>query len=116
MSFDIVTTPRFTRELKRLCKRYASMRKDMDEFETSITENPLQGTDLGNGLRKVRLRIASKGKGKSGGGRVITLTTYLNEDDGELYLLFIYDKSERASVSKAELNQLLAELELFDQA
>ena len=36
-------------------------------FLHSLQSNPLQGVDLGKGLRKIRMSIASKGKGKSGG-------------------------------------------------
>lgn len=71
-----------------------------------MQENPHQGADLGNGLRKVRMSITSKGKGKSGGARVITFTAIISEDDAEILLLTIYDKSEKETITDAELKEL----------
>ena len=64
------------------------------------------GADLGNGFRKVRLAIKSKSSGKRGGARVITLTILFSTDEAEVGLLYIYDKSDRASISIKELNAL----------
>lgn len=57
-----------------------------------MRENPQQGADLGKGLHKVRMSITSKGKGKNGGARVITLTTLISKTDTDVILLTIYDK------------------------
>ena len=72
-----------------------------------LEQNPLLGTDLGDGLRKVRMKITSKGKGKSGGARVITFTLVVSQQDAVLNLLYIYDKADRASISEKEIEQLL---------
>lgn len=71
----------------------------------------MQGTDLGNRLRKIRLAITSKGKGKSGGARVITYTITVQEEGIEVTLLTIYDKSDRENVSDKELLDLLKQCE-----
>ncbi len=55
----------------------------------------------------MRLAIASKGKGKSGGGRIIT---YVVTEDAEVYLLSIYDKSDYDTVDTKAMKQLAAEL------
>lgn len=68
--------------------------------------NPLSGVDLGSGFRKLRLAIKSKGSGKSGGARIITVLLDCS-DDGEVGLFFLYDKSERYSISDRELKDLL---------
>ncbi|MDO4819359.1 MAG: hypothetical protein Q3994_03160 [Prevotella sp.] len=39
----------------------------------------MQGNNLGNGVYKVRIAIASKGGGKSGGGRIVTYTVKESE-------------------------------------
>jgi hypothetical protein len=65
------------------------------------------GTDLGNGLRRIRLRITSKDKGKSGGARVLTYTVIVSRQDAVLNLLYIYDKADRASLSAKEIKSLL---------
>ena len=67
-------TAEFKRQIKRLHKKYASLQSDYEQLINELTQNPFAGTDLGNGIRKVRMAIKSKGKGKSGGARVITYT------------------------------------------
>lgn len=88
-------------------KRYASFADDYENLLTDLKANPRLGTDLGGGLRKIRMAITSKGKGKSGGARVITYTVIVQVDETEINLLTIYDKAERESISKEELKELL---------
>lgn len=94
------------REAKRLKKHYASFTDDYARLLEELHANPTLGTDLGGGLRKIRMRIASKGQGKSGGARV-SLTVILSVEETEIDLLYIYDKAERASISAAEIDDLL---------
>lgn len=107
MNYNIVLDRTFEREVKRLSKRYASLKEDLKELRDELERNPFAGTDLGGGLRKIRMRIASKGKGKSGGARVITFTVIVAIDETEINLLYIYDKAERSSISSKELEELL---------
>lgn len=107
MNYSIVLDKTFEREVKRLSKRYASLKEDLKELRCELEQNPLSGIDLGGGLRKIRMRIASKGKGKSGGARVITFTVVIAVDETEINLLYIYDKAERSSISTKELEELL---------
>lgn len=72
-----------------------------------LEANPNLGTDLGGGLRKIRMSIASKGRGKSDGARVITFSVIISVEETEVNLLTIYDKSERESISRAEIEHLL---------
>ncbi|MAE85740.1 MAG: hypothetical protein CMB80_23590 [Flammeovirgaceae bacterium] len=108
MSFEILTIPPFERQLKKLAKKYPSIKQDFASLLKSLQEDPEQGTLLGKSCYKVRMAISSKGKGKSGGSRVIT---HLVIDDQTIYLLSIYDKSEKASISDAELKELLGWIE-----
>lgn len=107
MSCKVSVTPDFIKGLKHLSKRYKSLKDDVTALGASLQENPLQGIDLGKGFRKVRMAITSKGKGKSGGARVITYTVLLKEMDSELKLLTIYDKSECENLSDKELQDIL---------
>jgi hypothetical protein len=75
------------------------------KFIDSLAQVPCQGTPIGYNCYKIRISIASKGKGKSGGARVISQMLYSNE---VVYLLSIYDKSEQESISDAELADLLS--------
>lgn len=64
MNYKIVLDRTFEKEVKRLAKRYPSLKSDIKVLRDEILANPTAGTDLGGGLRKIRMRIASKGKGK----------------------------------------------------
>ena len=78
-----------------------------------MAKNPYQGADLGHGLRKVRMAVSAKGKGKSGGARVITLILAYSEEESEIGLLYIYDKSEQESLTDKELSDILRENGLY---
>ncbi len=108
MSYSVITVPRFEKEIKRLAKKYHSLRDEYVALVTSLKENPIQGTELGNGCYKIRIAIASKGKGKSGGARVITCVKIIDET---VYLLTIFDKSESENISDKELQELLQWIE-----
>lgn len=107
MECKITASKSFNKELKRLGKRYASLADDYETLLHDLKQNPALGTDLGRGLRKVRMRISSKGKGKSGGARVITFTVIASVDETTINLLYIYDKSERENISPKEIDALL---------
>lgn len=109
MNYNIIVEKPFLREVKRLSKRYKSLKKDLERLQEELLANPQSGADLGGGVRKVRLAISSKNRGKSHGARVITYTYRIDEENGNITLLFLYDKEERDSISTAEINQLVAE-------
>lgn len=100
----------FCKAFKRLHKRYRNLHKDLAELTESLYENPMLGTDLGNGIRKVRMPIRDKNKGKSGGARLITLLVLDTASDDCLCLLYIYDKSERENISDKEIADLIARM------
>ena len=106
MKVTIYTIDEFERQAHRLSKKYKSLRKDLASFLQEITENPFQGADLGNGVRKIRLAISSKGKGKSGGARILTLNVLVS-DDAQVTLLTIYDKNEIENVSDEYITWLV---------
>jgi mRNA-degrading endonuclease RelE of RelBE toxin-antitoxin system len=109
MNFNIIPTNSFERELKKLSKKYPSLKQDYADFLDEIELNPKSGSSLGRNCYKVRLAITSKGKGKSGGARVIT-HLIVNIKNETLYLLKIYDKGEQDTVSDAELKYLLEQI------
>ena len=74
-----------------------------------LKENPTLGTAIRKDCYKVRMSIKSKGKGKSGGARIITNFVIA---DNTVYLLSIYDKSEKESLSDKELDELLKHIPL----
>ena len=105
MSYNVVTIPPFDRQLKRLIKKYPSLKKEIAELGKIIEDNPTSGTSLGNNCYKIRISIASKGKGKSGGARVIT---HVYVENNIVYLLAIYDKSEDDNILDKQLSNLLS--------
>ncbi len=107
MNCKISYTDTFAKSLKRLSKHYRSLKEDYVHFLASLKENPFDGVDLGMGLRKVRMAITSKGKGKSGGARVITYQISQIGDEVQILLMDIYDKSEKETMTDKELRDLL---------
>ena len=105
MSYSVNLTDNFKKEAKRLSKKYPSLASELETLGHELTENPVIGTSLGNSVFKIRLAVASKGKGKSGGARVIT---YVQIDHQTVLLLSIYNKGEKDSISDNEIKQLLA--------
>ena len=100
----IIPTKQLAKDLKELGKKYPSITADLRQLQGELLENPTKGTPLGDNRYKIRLKIASKSQGKSGGARVIT---YLKLSDDELWLLTMYDKSDIENVSDAFLNDLV---------
>ena len=107
---EIIVTLPFLKSAKTLAKKYKSFNEDYKVLIKELTANPQMGIDLREGFRKVRMAIRSKGKGKSGGGRVITLD--MVERNGNLYLLYIYDKSEADNVVMSVIKSLVSEMDL----
>lgn len=112
MSFEIKTTTRFERSAKALMKRYRSLKADLGELITLLEKNPMQGDELTPGVRKIRMAISSKGRGKSGGARVITYTIVVAENEGRVYLIDIYDKADYSTVNVDIIKKMVDDLML----
>lgn len=102
MSYNIIAVPEFLKQAKRWGKKYRSFKDDLSSLFEQLEQNPILGTNLRNNCYKERLAIQSKGKGKSGGARIIT--HILIET---VYLLSIYDKNDQDSISDEEIKELL---------
>jgi mRNA-degrading endonuclease RelE of RelBE toxin-antitoxin system len=109
MSYSILPTHRFEKELKRLVKKFPSLKVEYKELIDEITQNPEAGTFISNNCYKIRIAIESKGKGKSGGARAIT---YLYVQTETVYLLTIYDKGEKENLKPSELKIMIESLGL----
>ena len=97
------TSKYFERDTKKLSKKYPSIISDIRNLKEQLSENPFLGIDLGENTYKIKMAITSKGKGKSGGARVITCVKIV---DDIIHLLTIYDKSEIDNISDAYLEEL----------
>ena len=106
MNVTITLGEDFKRQAKQLSKKYRSLTEDLILFQKDLKKHPFQGDDLGGGVRKVRMAIRSKGKGKRGGARVLTLTVLVS-NDADVTLLTIYDKGEIDNVSDGYIDWLV---------
>lgn len=104
MSYNVKTIDVFERQAKRLIKKYASLKKELLHLIQELKEDPKKGSPIGKNCYKIRLSIASKSKGKSGGARIMTNFVVSHHT---VYLLSIYDKSEKENISDKELEKLL---------
>lgn len=104
MSYNVKLADNFKKEAKKLLKKYVSLKKELAELFLELEVNPSKGTPLGKNIYKIRLAITSKNKGKSGGARLISFVKVV---DGDVYLLSIYDKGERDSISDREIKEIL---------
>ncbi len=104
--------PEFEKRAKDLSRKYKSFESDYESFLNELEKNPFGGESLGHHIYKNRMSIASKGKGKSGGARVITYNLrQLTADEIVITLMSIYDKSEISNISDAYLRSLVQEIE-----
>ena len=108
MNFSVIPSDKFKKEAKRLIKKFPSFKHELALLSTTLANEPEAGTPLGNNTYKIRLAIKSKGKGKSGGARVIT---YVVTEDNEVYLLTIYDKSEFDNVDDKTIKSIIETLQ-----
>lgn len=116
MNYKVVATPNFQKEAKKLIKKYHSLKNELKALVLSLEKTPELGTMISENIYKIRLAIKSKGKGKSGGARVIT---YLHikevENDSKIvFLISIYDKSDYENISDGFIQQIVNEIELND--
>lgn len=108
MAYSIKTISVFEKQYKRLYRKYPSLKAEILQLIKQLKFNPMTGTSIGHQCYKIRVAIKSKTKGKSGGARLIT---HLVVKDELVYLLSIYDKSEKADLNTGELDALLKFIE-----
>jgi mRNA-degrading endonuclease RelE of RelBE toxin-antitoxin system len=107
MSFSVIPSDKFKKEAKRLIKKFPSLKQELASLNSILENHPETGTSLGNDTYKIRLAIKSKGKGKSGGARIIT---YVINANNEVYLLTIYDKSEFENLDDKTIKSIIQSL------
>ncbi len=104
MSYSVKSIDVFERQAKKLIKKYPSLKSELFALIQELKKDPSQGTSLGKNCYKIRLAIKSKGKGKSGGARIVTNIIISNNT---VFLLSIYDKSDKENLTNNELEELL---------
>jgi len=102
---EILYSDTFLKSAKKLLKHYKSFKKDLQFFLVSLEDNPNQGTKLGQGLYKVRIKNSDNNKGKSAGYRIVTYSVI----EDEIFLVDIYSKSEMENISDEAIDMLVKE-------
>jgi mRNA-degrading endonuclease RelE of RelBE toxin-antitoxin system len=113
MRSNVISTPNFEREAKKLIKKYRSLKAELLDLISDLENNPKMGVLISENVYKIRLAVKSKGKGKSGGLRIITyveVEIIEKEEQIDVYLLSIYDKSDRGNISDQFLEQIIEEI------
>lgn len=105
MKYNVITIPPFDRQLKRLAKKFPSLKTEYASLIESLENEPIQGTRLSNNCYKIKFAIKSKGKGKSGGAGIIT---HLQIFGNNVYLFAIYNKLEQENITDKEIEYLLS--------
>ncbi len=105
MKITVRYTQTFSRKFKKYAKKFQSLSSDLKLFINSL-ENT-KSIDLGGGIYKYRLSVKSKNKGKRGGFRIITFELIVSENEKNVTLLSIYDKSEQAALPKDQITEIL---------
>ncbi len=104
MSYKIELSANFKKEAKKLNKKYNSLKLELEKLFIQLAQNPTIGISLGNNVYKIRLAVASKNTGKSGGLRIIS---FVKITDTTVLLFSIYNKGEKGTISQREIEQLL---------
>lgn len=105
---EVIVLPCFEKDAKKLSRKYSSFKLELTAFIDDTQAKGVQGVSLGNGLFKARLAVRSKGKGKSGGLRVISYhNIILSKDEDAVYLVAIYDKSDLSTMEVRQINRIL---------
>lgn len=107
MGNKVHLTHSFYSKGKRLLKKYASLGKNLSELQNELLKNPQLGVSYGSNIYKIRIADETKGKGKSGGFRVITYLVKETENSTDVFLITIFDKSEEASITKDDIKKLI---------
>ncbi len=96
-------SPAFTKAVQQILRE-----EDYFDLQDQLMVTPHAGDLIpgSKGLRKIR--VASGGKGKRGGSRVIY---YWYVDPEKIQFCRIYEKSSQANLSKIEIKQILTELD-----
>jgi mRNA-degrading endonuclease RelE of RelBE toxin-antitoxin system len=118
VNVEIKTTRQFEKNAKFLIKKYKSLKEELNDLQESLLSNPCMGVQIKENVYKIRLAVKSKGKGKSGGLRIINYISIeiqeLKNETTIVYLLSIYDKSDTENISDSELKELISDIDNDD--
>ena len=106
----VYRTSIFDADYKRFVKKFVSLPSEIRQLEETLVKQPDIGTSIGGGIYKIRVACEAKGKGKSGGFRVITYLVDERVDGTDIYLITMYDKSEDSSIKTSQLKKIIKKI------
>ena len=104
MNLKIISLNSFSKDVKKLYKKYKKLPTDLENLKKELLQNPRAGIEIGNNCYKIRLVNSSVPTGKRGGFRVIY---YFIDNQNNLFLLTMYSKTELDNISDARLLEIL---------
>jgi mRNA-degrading endonuclease RelE of RelBE toxin-antitoxin system len=104
MNFSVIPLDSFKKNFKTLKKKYRNIKNDIKKLTVELQENPQAGIALQYNCYKLRVANSSVPTGKSGGFRTIY---YFVDEHKSVYLIAIYSKTQKESISENELLELL---------
>lgn len=107
MNYKTEINKEFSKEFKTLLKKFPSLKADFQKVLDNIDKELTLADDLGNGFKKIRINIKSKGKGSSGGGRIITYEAIVALDNKLVIFASIYNKGDYDTIDLSILKKNL---------
>lgn len=107
MNYRYIFEDDFKKSFKRLLKKYPSLKSDFKKITDNIDKELKLADDLGSGFKKIRVNIKSKGKGSSGGARIISYDILISTNNTDVFFALIYDKSEYSTIDLEVLKKNL---------
>ena len=104
MNLKIIRLGNFSKEAKKLYKKYKKLPNDLKVLSERLHSNPKAGVDLGANCYKIRLENSSIPTGKIGGFRIVY---YYYDGESNLYLLSIFSKRDMENISDDRVLELL---------
>jgi hypothetical protein len=95
----VIETPSFLADAKEAGLAEEERKAIVD----AIAADPMSGDEIKGSGGARKLRFAGRGRGKSGGYRVIT---FYSGVEVPVFLLNVFGKGDRADLTKAEVNAL----------
>ena len=97
MNRSFIEVPTFTAKWREL----GLTDEDLRELQKVLLQNPKKGDSIAGtgGLRKIRIPMENRGKGKRSGARVLYVDVEIKE---LIYLINVYSKDEKDDLSEEE--------------
>ena len=101
MNRSFIEVPTFTAKWREL----GLTDEDLRELQKVLLQNPKKGDSIvgTGGLRKIRIPMENRGRGKRGGARILYVDVEIKE---LIYLINVYSKDEKDDLSEEEKKAL----------